>query len=142
MEMTPRERVEAVLNGTRPDHVPFTVYEGMLPQCEVERQLRNEGLCIHNRHFSPMKSTTPNCTTETISYMDPETGKGLSKTVTHTPEGDLENISEPAGFTSWRHELPFKGPEDYPKLIALAEDTQFEPTYETYTKPRRGWGTT
>jgi len=140
MEMTPRERVEAVLFARGPDHVPFTVYEGMLPQCEVERQLRNEGLCIQNGRFGPMKSTRPNCITETITYTHPETGKGLTKTITHTPEGDLESISEPAGLTSWQHEFPFKGPEDYRKLIALAEDTQFEPQYETYEKAQAWLG--
>lgn len=140
MKMTPRERVEAVLKGTGPDHVPFTVYECMLPQCEVERQLRNEGVCIHNRHFGPMKSSTPNCTTESITYTDPETDKGLVKTITHTPAGDLEGINEPADFTSWRHELPFKGPEDYAKLIAQAEDTQFEPNYGTYDEARAWLG--
>jgi len=138
--MTPRERVDAVLWGTGPDHVPFTVYECMLPMCEVERQLRNEGLCIHNRRFSPMRSVTPNCSVETRSYKDTETGKDLTKSITHTPEGDLETISEPAGFTSWRHALPFKGPEDYAKLIALAEDTQFEPEYDVYDKARAWLG--
>ena len=48
--MTPRQRVLAVLHHQRPDKVPLTIYEGKIPQCAVERRLRNEGLCIVNRH--------------------------------------------------------------------------------------------
>lgn len=126
MTMTPRERVEAVLLGRGPDHVPFTVYECMLPQCEVERRLRNDGLCIMNRRYPGYTSSTPNCTVESHTFTDPNTGKGLVRTITHTPAGDLEEVREPAGFTSWRQKLPFGGPADYDKLIALAEDTMYE----------------
>jgi hypothetical protein len=138
--MTPRERVEAVLLGRGPDRVPFTVYECMLPQCAVERQLRNDGLCIMNRQHSGYYSVTPNCPSETHTYADPHTGKTLSKTVTHTPKGDLVSVSEPAGFTSWRHELPFRGPGDYAKLIALADDTQFVPNYDTVARAQAWLG--
>ena len=41
--MTPRERVEAVLLRREADHLPFTVYGGMISQCETERRLRNQG---------------------------------------------------------------------------------------------------
>ena len=140
MSMTPLERVEAVLWGHGPDHVPFTVYESKLPPCAVERQLRNEGLCIHNRHYTPMKSVTPNCSVETHTYTPPPqtgdvyAGETLVKTTTRTPAGDLIAVNKPAGFTSWRVELPFKTADDYPALIALAEDTQFLPDHETYEK--------
>lgn len=147
MSMTPLERVEAVLWGRNPDHVPFTVYECMLPTCAVERQLRNESVCIHNRHYTPMKSVTPNCSVETTTYTAPSATPGLSlgddaetvtlvRTITHTPAGDLVAVSKPAGFTSWRMELPFKGPDDYARLIALAEDTRFEPDHDKYDKAR------
>ncbi len=35
-EWTPRERVEAALRWEDVDHVPFTVYECMLPQCAAD----------------------------------------------------------------------------------------------------------
>lgn len=140
MSMTPRERVETVLAGGTPDHMPFTVYEYKLPQCAVERQLRNDGLCIMNRRYVGYSSVTPNCKTETFSYTDEKTGKGLVRSVTHTPLGDLTSLSEPADFTSWRHELPFKGPEDYAKLIFQANDTQFEPAYEGVKKAQEWLG--
>lgn len=137
---SPRERVEAVLQGGPVDHVPFTVYECMIPQCAVERQLRNEGLCIVNRHYPGYETITPNCRTDTYTYTDESTGKSRVRSVTRTPVGDLESVSEPAGFTSWRHELPFKGPEDYDKLIFLAEDTVFRPAYESVVQAREWLG--
>jgi hypothetical protein len=41
--MTPRDRVFAALSGERVDHIPLTIYEGLLPRGEVERRLREEG---------------------------------------------------------------------------------------------------
>lgn len=140
MRLTPRQRVEAVLLGGRPDQVPFTVYEYKLPQCAVERQLRNEGLCIMNRRYTGYETLTPNCPSDSYSYTDPATGKSLVRTVVHTPKGDLSSVSEPADFTSWRHELMFKGPEDYERLVCLAEDTQFRPAYDGVRKAQEWLG--
>lgn len=140
MSFTPRGRVEAALAGRKTDHVPFTVYEYKLPQCAVERQLRNDGLCIMNRRYVGYGTVTPNCKTESYTYVDEKTGKTLTKTVTRTPAGDLTTVVEPAGFTSWRHELPFKGPEDYEKLIFQANDTQFVPAYDEVLKAREWLG--
>ena len=44
--MTPRERVETVLTGGRADCVPFTIYDALLPDDEVARRLRSEGVCV------------------------------------------------------------------------------------------------
>ena len=140
MRLTPRQRVEAVLFGGQPDHVPFTVYEYKLPQCAVERQLRNDGLCIMNRHYLGYSTVTPHCTTENYSYTDEKTGKGLIRTVVRTPKGDLTSLAEPADFTSWRHELMFKGPEDYEKLVCLADDSQFVPAYDGVLKAQERLG--
>lgn len=140
MRLTPRERVEAVLLGQNPDQTPFTVYEYKLPQCAVERQLRNEGLCIMNRRYVGYREVTPNCRRETHTAVDPASGKTLTTTVTHTPLGDLREVSEPAGFTSWRHELPFKGPEDYAKLICLANDTHYVADYDSVLAARQWLG--
>lgn len=139
-QLSPRQRVETVIAGGTPDHVPFTVYEYKIPQCAVERQLRNDGLCIMNRHYVGYSTVTPNCRTETYTYTDEKTGKGMVRSVTHTPKGDLTSLSEPAAFTSWRHELPFKGPEDYDKLIFQANDTQYEPAYDSVIEAQEWLG--
>ncbi len=138
--MTPRERVEAILMGRDSDHVPFTVYECMLPQCEVERRLRNDGLCIMDRRYPGYTTSTPNCTVESVSFTDPDTGKSLVRTVTRTPAGDIEEIREPAGFTSWRQKLPFSGPDDYAALIALADDTHYEVDFAQVDRARARLG--
>ncbi len=109
--MTPRKRVEAVLRGEMPDKVPFTIYENKLPQCRVERQLRNEGLCIVNRRVPVVATRTPNVTTESRHYT--ENGVSYVRRALHTPVGDLYTIDRPAGFTSWHVSRLFKTPEDY-----------------------------
>jgi hypothetical protein len=138
--MTPRERVEAVLRGTGPDRVPFTVYEYKLPQCEVERKLRNDGLCIMNRGHPGYGTVTPNCKSTSLSYTDPTTGRPRVRTVVETPAGELSSLSEPAAFTSWRHELMFKSPEDYARLIAFVNDTQYIPDYASVERARAWLG--
>ena len=136
--MTPRERVLAVLRGGRPDKVPFTIYECMIPQCAVERRLREEGLCIVNRRVPVCRSETPNCETETRRYV--EDAKERVRTVIKTPEGEVSAVSEPAGFTSWTLERLFKGPEDYKVLRFMVEDRRYEADYETYLKAEKWMG--
>ncbi len=128
--MKPRERVLAVLNGQRPDKVPFTVYECMIPQCAVERRLRNEGLCIVNRSQAGYTTRTPNCTTTTLSYN--EDGKPRRRTVVQTPVGEICEVRQPAGFTEWTLERYFKSPDDYKVLEFMLRDKVYEPSYEAF----------
>lgn len=130
--MTPKERVLAVLRGEPADKVPFTIYENKIPQCSAERQLRNEGLCIINRNYAPFQRVTPNCVTETHQFH--ENGRLRQRVVTRTPIGEVNEVYEPAGFTSWRLEHVFKGPEDYKVLRYIEEDTQIVPKYEEYSR--------
>ena len=130
--MTPRERVLAVLEGRPVDKVPFTVYESKIPHCAVERRLRNEGLCIVNRHVSPIRTETPNCVTESHHYN--ENGRPRVRNVTRTPVGEISTVREPAGFTSWELEKLFKGPEDYKPLLYQVNDTCLQPDYEAWHK--------
>jgi hypothetical protein len=134
--MTPRQRVLAVLRGERADRVPFTVYECMIPQCAVERRLRNEGLCIVNRSQEGYSSHTPNCPRETHTYS--EGGRRLVRTVTHTPAGDISIVVQPAGFTNWTIEREFKGPEDYERLLFIVRDKVYRPAYEGH-RWAEGW---
>ncbi|MGD2174577.1 MAG: hypothetical protein PVJ27_04170 [Candidatus Brocadiaceae bacterium] len=141
--MTPRERVLAVLNGEQPDEVPFTVYECMIPQCAVERDLRNAGLCIVNRHHEGYTSQTPNCTRETRRYS--EEGRPRVRTVVRTPVGEVSTVTEPAGdrepfFTSWTLEPYFKGPEDYDVLLYMTRDKVYRPAYEAFARAERWMG--
>ncbi len=130
--MTPRQRVEAVLRGEVPDKIPFTIYESKLPQCEVERQLRNEGLCIVDRRVPVFRVHSPNVSSESHSYT--ENGVGYVRRTIHTPVGDLFTIDRPAGFTSWHVVKLFKTPDDYKALLFMVKDRQFEPDYEPFLK--------
>jgi len=132
----PRERVLAVLNGQKPDKVPFTIYECMIPQCSVERRLRNEGLCIVNRSQEGYNSRTPNCTKVTYSYR--EDGKPRTRTVLKTPVGEIYEVRQPAGFTVWTVEPYFKGAEDYKVLEFMLRDKVYTPAYESY-KEAEAW---
>ncbi len=128
----------AVLRGERPDRVPFTIYECMIPQCAVERRLRNEGLCIVNRWQEGYSSHTPNCAKESHTYT--EGGRRLVRTVTHTPLGDISTVVQPAGFTNWTIEREFKGPEDYERLLFIVRDKVYGPADEAFRRAEEWMG--
>ncbi|HPT97238.1 MAG TPA: uroporphyrinogen decarboxylase family protein [Armatimonadota bacterium] len=136
--MTPRARVEAALRGEMPDKVPFTVYESKIPQCAVERQLRNEGLCIVVRTVPVVNTITPNVTVE--SHIFTQDGVRYTRTIYHTPVGDLSTLTRPAGFTSWHVEKIFKTPEDYKPLLFLIQDRQFLPNYAAFERAQADFG--
>ncbi len=133
MPMTPRERVERTLLFEDVDHVPFTIYECMIPQCEAERVMRNEGLCIVQRGPGVFGVRRPNVVgSESHSYV--EEGRGVTRTVTRTTAGELSTLVQPAGFTTWHLEKMFKGPEDYAALLAYASDVEVVPSYEGFVR--------
>ena len=130
--MSARERVEAVLMGKRADRVPFTVYECMIPQCEVERRLRNEGLCIVQR-LSVFGTEMPDVIETVHQYRD----HGVAK-VRHdyrTPVGDLYSVDipvemdAPSRSTMWHEERLFKQPEDYRALEFMIRNRVHRPDY-------------
>lgn len=138
MKLSPRERVERAVRFEDVDHVPFTVYECMIPQCEDERRMRNEGLCIVQRGPAVHGTRAPGISSETHTCV--EDGRGRIRTITHTPEGDLTEVREPAGFTSWTVEFMFKGPEDYDRLIALTDAHEFYLAPEAFLRKREMMG--
>jgi len=136
--MTPRQRVEAALRGEIPDKVPFTIYESKIPQCVVERQLRNDGLCIVVRTVPVVYSITPNVTSESRTFR--EKGVGYTRTTYHTPVGDLATLTRPAGFTSWHVEKLFQKPEDYKPILFTIRDRQHRTNYEAFTRAEADFG--
>ena len=136
--MTPRQRVLAVLRGEKADKVPFTIYENKLPQCAVERRLRNDGLCIVERRHSACKSQTPNCPWETFQYR--QDGRPRVRHVIRTPVGEVSSVAEPAEFTSWTLEHFFKGPEDYAPLRYIERDRVYAADYEAFLAAERWMG--
>ena len=135
--MTPKERVDAALAGGHAEVVPFTVYECMIPQCAVEREMRDRGLCIVKR-VGVFHTHTPNVRHTREVYW--ENRKQFTRDHYETPAGHLTTLREAAGFTNWRHERMFKTPDDYPALLALIRDMQFEPTYDEVAEAQRQFG--
>lgn len=134
---TPRKRVEAVLRHEQPDKTPLTMYECMIPQCTVERRLRNDGMCIVNR-TGVYRTHTPNVRTERLTYT--EDGVTYIRTTHRTPVGELFSIGRPAGFTTWQISKLFKGPDDYKILKYIVEDERYEPAYEDYARGEEAFG--
>lgn len=138
--MSPRQRVEAALLGHTSDMIPFTIYANHLPTGAVERQLRNEGLCLVQRQPSVYQVESPNTTTEKTHFTAPD-GTQRIRTTIQTPAGALTAVRRlaPVGrnpldqvmpWTSWRQEYPFKGPADYDPLISMIVDRCYRPNYE------------
>ncbi|HUU42801.1 MAG TPA: uroporphyrinogen decarboxylase family protein [Planctomycetota bacterium] len=136
--LTPKERVEIALASGRADVVPFTVYEYKLPQCGLERELRNRGLCVLERRAPVYKTHRPNCRTTQQVYW--ENGKQFTRTHLDTPAGHLSTLSQTADFTAWHHEKMFKTPDDYKAMLALIEDERYEPDYAAFLEAERRWG--
>jgi hypothetical protein len=130
--MNPRERVEVALRGGMPDVVPFTVYETMLPKSRVERELRNEGLCIVERKPT-FKAVYKEVKVEKIIFTA-EDGHERVRTVVRTPVGVLTALDRPAGFTTWHEERLFKSEADYEPLECMIRDRQYLPDYEAFVE--------
>jgi len=135
--MTPRKRVEKALGGGHCDRVPFTMYENKIPQCAVERELRNRGLCIVKR-VGCLKSHSPNV--KTYSHTFYEENHQLIRRFWGTPHGTLTTLHEPAGFTTWHRERMYKKPEDYKAMLFLINDEVCEPDYEAVASVDRAFG--
>jgi hypothetical protein len=131
--MSPKERVEKVLRRQKVDFVPFTVYEGMLPQCETERKLRNNGLCILQR-VSVFNTVTPDVKEKTIHYS--ENGESKIRTDCETPYGKLYTVRNvikmdaPPGATTWASEKIFKTPDDYKAIEFLIKNRKHSAYYD------------
>ncbi len=135
--MTPRARVERALRGGHGDRVPFTMYECMIPQCAAERAMRNRGMCIVNR-LPVFRTHRPNVRTTQHTYW--ENGRRLTRTRHETPVGELTALTEDVGFTTWRHELLLKRPEDYAAIRFFLRDEVYEPTYAEFARAQAAFG--
>ncbi len=135
---TPRERVERVLHGESVLPVPFTIYESKFPQCAVERELRNRGMCIVKRDVQVYKIQYPHVKITQQVYWEGE--RQFTRTIYETPVGMLSTLGENAGFTIWYHERMYKRPEDYAVLRFLIADMVYEPTYDAFLRAEEAFG--
>ncbi len=134
--MTSKERLEAALQGTEVDHLPFSPFLAYLfeslPQSVQDRgQL---GLCkdigadLLNRGAAcPVKSHYPE-TVETKHYLEGE----LEVTETITPVGSIRmgHRRSAIGETHFPFEHPLKKEEDYKVMMWLEEHLVIEANHE------------
>lgn len=122
--MSFRKRMWTVLNGEKPDKIPFFSFSELIPTGYFERKLRNCGMGFLLLS-SPLISATTNVT---VTKKALEAGV---ETIYHTPKGDIsfeaytntERISSP--MWEVKSEFFIKKTEDYEPLIYMIEDTEF-----------------
>jgi hypothetical protein len=136
------DKIEAVFAGERVDTVPFALKGWRIPQCEAERVLRNEGLCIIDSRPG-YSSTSPNTKTE-IRHFTRDNVSYQKRTV-WTPVGELTSLTrqgavEQTERTTWRVEMPFKTPQDYDVVEYMIRDRRYTPAYDAFLKARRQMG--
>jgi hypothetical protein len=124
--MTVRERIITALRGGRPDKVPFTSYESMVPTDGALPELLRRGLGYVKR-IGVYRTRYPNCSISTTPFE--QDGVQLVRTDIRTPAGDLHSIRQPAGFTSWTHKYLFTDENDYKALAFYLNDAVVEADY-------------
>ncbi|MBX3751003.1 MAG: hypothetical protein KF897_13010 [Opitutaceae bacterium] len=129
--MTPRARVERALGGGHGPVVPFTIYEAFVHPCLAEREMRNRGMCIVQR-LPVFKTHRPNVRTTAHTWWEGD--RKFTRTQHETPRGTLTSLTEDAGFTTWRHELLLKRPEDYAAIRFFLADEVYEADYGPMTQ--------
>ncbi len=136
--MDSNERVLKVLRRQGADRTPFTIYKTKLPQCDSELALRMRGLCPVERIRS-YSVAYPNLKMRSESYVDSK-GRSVTKRYYETPAGTLTSVQQPAGFTTWSLEKPFKGEDDYKILKCLLSDAVVKPNYDYALKVKKDLG--
>jgi len=122
--MSFKKRIFDILNGRKPDRIPFFCFEELLPCGYFERKMRNSsmGLLLLS---SPVSSFMPNVEiTKRISA-------NLLETIYVTPKGRISFKShtgtERIASAGWevKTDFPIKSGSDYNALIYMINDTVF-----------------
>lgn len=122
--MNIRERILAVLDGQKPDKIPFFCFSGLIPTGSFERKLRNNGMGLL-LVTSPVTTEMPNIS---ITKRKSKVGEEI---IYHTPVGDLstEIYTNTNRITApdWpiRSSYFVKDIKDYEPLIYMINDTVY-----------------
>ncbi len=121
------------------DRIPFTAYENKLPWGRVERELRQDGLCIVYRRTSFYTRATLNCVRTTRETK--RDGRTEVHTQIETPAGILTSVHVDRGDNlPWRLKYLFTSPDDYTPLKAYFQDMQFTPDYDAVRQKEQEGG--
>lgn len=128
-KMTPRERIEAVLQGRPVDRVPFTAYEGMPVSVPEVQDFLGADAIGFTRWSTAHTIEYPNCAIEVEDFE--EGGARFRRVVTKTPAGRLMELYrfDPTYGSLWHMEFPIKGPRDYDAYVALLDDAVLKERY-------------
>ena len=154
-QITPRKRVELALQKKFMDKVPFTSFntfwlapsvanpvmpqQKWVPQCTVERELRNRGLCLLDiANFLGYGAVRPNV--KVVSSVYEQNSRIFIRTDYETPAGKLYEIKEIGKLTIWWHKKLFSSPDDFKILLFLIQDTQIFPDYKAAEKAMMDYG--
>ncbi len=154
-DLTPRRRVELALQKKFVDKVPFTSFntfwlapdvanpampaQKWVPQCTVERDLRNRGLCLLDiANYLGYGTDRPNV--KVTSNVYDKDGRMFIRTDYETPVGKLHEIKEMGHLTIWWHKKLFSTPDDFKTLLFLIKDTEVFPDYEAAEKAMIDYG--
>jgi hypothetical protein len=145
--MKPKERVTLALSGNLPDKIPFTTYWNKFFVGEVERELRNQGMCIIDHRVPVFTIETPDINEEIHHYRGLD-GLRHMRRVLKTPKGVISEDSKmipehpriPGHLWPWINEYFFKGPEDYPAVEFMIRNRQYKPNYEVFEKAQQEAG--
>jgi len=64
----------------------------------------------------------------------------MIRTYYETPVGTVSTLKEPAGFTSWYHELMLNSPDDYKVLRFIIKDAVYQENYSEFLQAQEAYG--
>lgn len=134
--MNARERILAALHHQHPDTIPWTIYQGLLPEGRLAHELRAKGLAVNVCWASVCDITRPN-----VKVEESTTGKTIYRKYI-TPIGNLTSVHRlttlrPDLETSWTVEYPVKDISDYAVAEFMVKDQEFVPRDDIYLEQDR-----
>lgn len=139
-EITMRERILSIVEGRRPDRVPFVKYRGLVaPNDEVWSVLGRDNIGLL-QWLNLYSYETPHCSWESETFE--HDGAPCFRQTLHTPEGLLvqEGSIQPT-YGIWVPVRRFiREPEDYHRLLAWFRDIKIHLNLEGYRQALRELG--
>ena len=126
--MDVHERILAAMAWQKPDMVPLTIYDWMIPRGAAERQLREMGLGIITRLPAHRLEHREVQFDSTEYWQD---GRHLIRRTIRTPVGEVFQVAqlEAAYGSTWILEHYIKHPEDYAVLEFVYRDAIYRDNY-------------
>lgn len=137
--MTPRQTLEALIDGRPVGSVPFLIWDNKLPaDPELREALLQAGACVVVKS-SVYSTRLASIGTEETRWVD-EQGRKWRRTIFHSPGGDLEDVSLIESGSLWHQQPVFKSPEDYESVLTLVSDYAYTPAFDTFVSDDRRFG--